>query len=413
MARLMLAIPAALEERIATEAIRHGHSVVARSGSAAEAAEQLRDIRPDVAIVAAAPPFFTQALLSECDELGIRIVALVALDADRRLAASMGLRETVSAAADWPEIEALLRPVIGRDMPSVSQKQRGRVIAVWGPAGAPGRTTIAISIAAEIAAAGYSVALADVDTHSGAIAPSLGLLDEAPGFAAACRLAGGGALTIDEFERVGQRYWSAAGSFWVLTGIGSPSRWPELSPARVTATLEAARDWVDFTVLDTGFSMEHDEELSSDLAAPRRNGATIAALQSADQVVAVASADPIGLARFLRAYADVANLATTSRISVVANRVRASAIGLNPAVQVEQTLSRFGGVLTVALVPHDQSGFDTAVLTARTITDAAPRSSARLAIARFVASRILPEPAPAGQRWGRRKRRLRAATANN
>ena len=72
---------------------------------------------------------------------------------------------------------------------------RGTVVTVWGPGGAPGRSSLAIAIAAELGAAGVYTALGDADTHGASIAPALGLLDEAPGFAAACRLAGAGALT--------------------------------------------------------------------------------------------------------------------------------------------------------------------------------------------------------------------------
>lgn len=268
--------------------------------------------------------------------------------------------------------------------------RRGEVIAVWGPAGAPGRTTIAIALAAELAAEGFSVVLADADTHSGAVAPSLGLLDEAPGFAAACRLAGANALTTAELERVGERYLSPHGSFWVLTGIGRPHRWPELSGERVVATIAACREWVDYTIIDTGFSLENDEELSSDLFGPRRNAATISALREADRVVAVGSGDPVGLSRFLRAHVDLLEVVDAERVTTVMNRIRGSVIGLNPAAQVEQTLRRFGGIVSPGLVPHDQAALDAAILAGKTLRDVAGRSPARLALSRFVAERILP-----------------------
>ena len=61
----------------------------------------------------------------------------------------------------------------------------GRLVAVWGPTGAPGRTTIAVNLAAEAALLGRSALLADADTYGGAVAQVLGLLDEAPGLAGA------------------------------------------------------------------------------------------------------------------------------------------------------------------------------------------------------------------------------------
>jgi len=279
----------------------------------------------------------------------------------------------------------------------------GVVIAVWGPAGAPGRTTLAINIAAEIAAAGHTVVLADVDTYSGSIAPSLGLLDEAPGFAAACRLSGADALTRSEFDRIAHRYNSPRGAFQVLTGIGRPSRWPELSAERVSRTIAALRGWADYVVLDTGFSLESDEEISSDLFAPRRNAATLAALGIADRVVACGLADPVGMARFLRAWGDLTEVISTHRVHVVMNRVRASAVGLGAAGQVSSALRRFGGIEAAVLVPHDQAGVDAAVLTGRTLRDAAPRSPARLGILGFVQRDLLiaPDAAPVRRPWRR------------
>src|SRR5690606_21756712 len=158
-----------------------------------------------------------------------------------------------------------------------------------------------------------------------------------------------------------QRYESPHGGFWVLTGIGRASRWPELSAERVKSTIHHVRDWVDYLVLDTGSSLESDEEIASDLFAPRRNAATITAVGAADRVIAVGSADPVGMSRFLRAHVDVIEAADTPDVTVVMNRVRASAIGLNPHGQVEQTLSRFGGIESPALIPHDLAALDGAV----------------------------------------------------
>ena len=149
------------------------------------------------------------------------------------------------------------------------------------------------------------------------VAPTLGMLDEAPGFAAACRLAGADALTRSELERIAQRYNSPKGAFWVLTGIGRPSRWPELSGERVTKTIQALRDWVDYVVIDTGFNLESDEEISSDLFAPRRNAATVNAIAVADHVVACGLADPVGMARFLRSWVDLGEVLTTESVSEI------------------------------------------------------------------------------------------------
>ena len=394
---MRVVIATASPDALAAEAQRYGHET-----HLAADAEGIREIvsatSVDLAVVSASDRFLTEAVLAHCDSRGVRLIVLIASDAERRYASGLGLYEFADATATWSTLELQLTGAArttAADGTAAPADTRGQVVAVWGPAGAPGRTSIAIGVAAELAEAGYSVALCDVDTHGASIAPALGMLDEAPGFAAACRLAGANALTRTELERIGQRYEVSGGGFWVLTGIGRPSRWPELSGERVKTAVDACRGWVDFTILDTGFSIETDEEISSDLFAPKRNGATIAALRAADTILAVGAADPVGMSRFLRTHVDLIETVETDRVSVVMNKLRASAIGLNPAGQVAQTLARFGGIDAAALVPWDQAGYDAAILSGRTLAEVAPKSPARLAVRQLVHTRLLGSRTPA------------------
>jgi MinD-like ATPase involved in chromosome partitioning or flagellar assembly len=397
MSAIAIAVPVSIEDTLTAQLVRHGHEVVARSDSANELSSVLSASGAVLALVAAEPRYLTDRLITESDALGVRVIALSDGDAGVQLASTLGLLEVVRSEDGWDALQAAIRGHQLSLAPVSGSSERGQVITVWGPAGSPGRTTVAINLAAELAAAGHTVALADVDTHSGSVAPTLGLLDEAPGFAAACRLAGADGLTLEQLERIGQRYLSAHGSFWVLTGIGRASRWPELSAPRVVASLRECRRWVDYTVVDSGFSLENDEEISSDLHAPRRNAATIAALREADQVIAVGAADPVGLSRFLRAHVDLMETLVTDRVTVVMNKVRAGAIGANPAAQVTNSLERFGGIIDPVLIPHDQAALDAAVLSGKTLYDTAAKSAARVAISQLAATRILP-PAPAQAR---------------
>jgi hypothetical protein len=63
----------------------------------------------------------------------------------------------------------------------------GRQLAVWGPTGAPGRSTVALGLAAALARAGLSTLLIDADVYGGSLAQQLGVLDEVSGLLAACR----------------------------------------------------------------------------------------------------------------------------------------------------------------------------------------------------------------------------------
>ena len=402
MARLALALDPSTEDRLLADVIEHGHTVVARLIGWRDLLESLDVLGPEVVVVGAGRGTLSAELLASCDERGIRLIALAGGDGERAHATQLGLHEVLDRSAGWIEIEALVSG--GVPLPSrlgqvdSRQGRAASVIAVWGPAGAPGRTTLAINLAAEIAAAGHTVVLVDADPYGGAIAPSLGLLDEAPGFASACRLAGSDALDRAELERVVQRYSAPRASFDVFTGLVGPSRWPELSRERVTAALGAIRGWVEYVVIDTGFSLEHDEEITSDQFAPRRNASTFACLAAADRVVAIGLADPVGLSRLLRGHSELVDLVEPERIDVVVNRVRTSALGIDAHGQVRQTLRRFAGLADATILPHDGKATDAAILTARTLRDAAPRSPLRTAVRDYVNDSLLPVPEAAVRR---------------
>ncbi|WP_237657137.1 P-loop NTPase [Agreia sp. COWG] len=387
--RIVTCLDTAADDRLVQELSAEGHDLVARVQTAHELIDILRQRQLDGVVVSASGRQLTLEVLAEADEVGIRLVAVAEDDAERRYALSLGLYEVVDSHAPWREVELQLRGGVAIPREAAPERGAGRVIAVWGPAGAPGRSTVAIQLAAELAFRSKSVVLVDADTYGGTIAPALGMLDESPSFAAACRLASHNSLTVPELERVASRYTSPHGAFWILSGIGRPSRWPELGADRVTATIGVCRAWTDYIVVDTGFSLEADEEISSDLFAPRRNAATLAALRQADHVIAVGSADPVGLSRLLRAHVDLLEAIETSEVTMVVNRLRASAVGSNARHQVRQTLQRFGGVDEPIFLPLDVAGADAAVLAGKTIIDAAPRSAIRAGIAQLVDDRIL------------------------
>jgi MinD-like ATPase involved in chromosome partitioning or flagellar assembly len=385
-------------DRLIQEISVAGHDIVARVDTAHELTAALAGRVIDGVVVSATRRQLTLDVLAAADDAGIRLVAVAADDAERRYALSLGLFEVVDARAPWSDVELLLRGGVAVPGGPSTESRAGTVIAVWGPAGAPGRTTVAIQLAAELAFRGRTVALVDADTYGGAIAPSLGMLDESPSFAAACRLASRDSLTVAELERIASRYSSPHSEFWILSGIGRASRWPELGADRVSTVLSTCRRWVDYVIVDTGFNLETDEEIASDMFAPRRNAATLTALRQADRVVAVGAADPVGLSRFLRAHVELLEQVETADISVVINRLRASSVGSNAEHQVRQTLHRFGGLDAAAFVPLDVNAVDAAVLSAQTIHDAAPRSPVRAAIAELVDSSILPPTPQAASR---------------
>jgi len=252
---------------------------------------------------------------------------------------------------------------------------RGAVIAVWGPAGAPGRTTLAAAMAYDLAQQ-EPVILVDVDTYGGAIAQTLGLLDEAPGIAALARASLHGTLTD---ETVARHALSVSPGLRVLSGITRPDRWPELSPSALEPVWELLRKHAAVTIIDCASPLESDEELQYDTRAPQRNGATLSALAAADVVVAIGSAEPVSLQRLvhgLAALEAVVPEATTPRM-VVVNRVRPSVAGVRPREAVADALLRYSGVRKVWTVGWDPRACDAAALAGQALGERAPRSAAR------------------------------------
>ncbi|MEV8266648.1 P-loop NTPase [Microbacterium sp. NPDC076911] len=332
----------------------------------------------------------TAEVVALCDRAATRIVPLCAHDADERVAAVFGLERSLAADASARLVADALATQPQSPAEPTDAHDTPRVIAVWGAAGAPGRSTVAIELAAELARGGKHVALVDADAHAPSIALALGIADEGPGFAAACRQAELGGLDGKELTRISIPLGSTGVD--VLTGLNRPSRWPELSEKRVGKALEVCRSWADFTVVDVSSSLERDEEIVSDLDGPRRNAATLAALRSADVVVAVAGADPVGISRFLRAHADLRATIGATTVRVIANKIRPGALGIDARGQVRRTLERFGGIRDVWFLPLDAKAADAALLASRTIAEQSPKSSLVLGVRRFVGDSLAPPP---------------------
>lgn len=268
------------------------------------------------------------------------------------------------------------RPAASRE-PSSS----GRVLAVWGPAGAPGRTIVATNIAGELAGEGKKVLLVDADTYGASTAAVLGLLDESAGLAQACRLADQGVLDAEALRRAASTVAARPGTFQVLTGLTRADRWTEVRASALTIVLERARQQYEVVVVDTGFCLESDEELSFDSMAPRRNAATLRTLELADTVYAVGAGDAVGVPRLVRGLTELEAAVPQASPVVVMNKVRASAVGRGPERQLREAWERYGPAVDLGiLLPYDRAAADAALLAGELLMEAAPESALRRAI---------------------------------
>jgi len=273
----------------------------------------------------------------------------------------------------------------------------GKVLAVWGPTGAPGRSVVALGLASVAAARGVPTLVIDVDVYGGAQAQMLGLLDESSGLLAAARAANRGQLDVAGLASQAR---AVSPTLRVLSGLPRADRWVELSPVLLRRILEAARSLCALTILDCGFNLELDEEISYDVTAPRRNGATLAALEAADAVVVVGAADPVGLGRLLRGVADLRVQAPEVSPRVVVNRMR-PALGWS-SDEVAAMLWRTTSVQVDAFLPDDPAACDRAVVRGQTLGECASSAKLTKALDRLAGSLLEALDVQAAALTGRR-----------
>ncbi len=242
-----------------------------------------------------------------------------------------------------------------------SAEPGGKVLTVWGPAGAPGRTTVAVNVAAELARRGHSTFLLDADPYGGTVAQHLGVLDEISGLLAAARLANVGRLDGEGLVGLARQ---VAPGLRLLTGLPRADRWTEVRAAAFTGLLQGACGVDEHVVIDTGFNLESEPDL---LEGPvQRNGMTLAALEDADEVLVVGAADPIGMARLARALVELRGRGVDAPLRVVVNRSRAS-LGWKEA-ELRSLLDDFAvGAAGVHLLPDDRAAVDRALVAGRAL----------------------------------------------
>jgi MinD-like ATPase involved in chromosome partitioning or flagellar assembly len=251
-----------------------------------------------------------------------------------------------------------------------SNLARGRLVAVWGPHGSTGRTTVAVNLAAELAASEESVLLVDADTRGASVGQFLGLLDEAPGLLAAVRAAADGRLDTAALSRHTP---VVAPGLSVLPGASDPGRWSEVRPAAFRRVLDVAGASHDWTVVDLPGGLDGTDDGGRDLV-------TRVVLEAADLVLVVGTGDPVGLQRLARTWADLPDAVADALVLPVVNRVRPASLGAAPTRATNALLRRVAGIEDAVLLLHDDA-VDAALLAGRTLAEHLPRSAVRRSLA--------------------------------
>jgi MinD-like ATPase involved in chromosome partitioning or flagellar assembly len=307
---------------------------------------------------------------------------------------TVGLRHVLDADAPIEEILTAVTAAAAGDEEHAGWVQEadaaapgpeGRLVAVWGPSGSPGRSTIAANLAAEAALAGHATVLVDADTYGPSLSQLLGVLDEAPGLVAAARAHDRDTLTE---ETLAALLPVVQQNLRLLSGIGVPARWSELRRGAMDGVWGALRRRGEIVVADIAAVLEEDEELSYDTAAPQRNAAALSTLEAADAVIAVVAADPVSITRLLRDQARLEELGV-GEVHVVVNRVGSPV----PGDRIRELISSRMRVDSLHLLPDDPVACRTASWDGALLSEAAPRSALRRGLREIAAGVLAPEPA--------------------
>lgn len=288
--------------------------------------------------------------------LGRSGVLVAAIGADEARCEALGIRRTLHIG----RIGDIAHDVLVR--PAGAPASHAPVVAVWGPTGAPGRSTVALALASAAAARGVDTVLVDADTYGGALGQLLSVLDDVSGLVAACRAANQGRagealdhlLAIDPALRL-------------LTGLPRADMWPQVRESAFASVLDRVRGDTELVVVDIAAPLE-----TGTGPGPARNQTALQVVAAADLVVVVGRPDPVGLARLVRGVQDLSAVAPGAQHVIAINMMRAS-LGWRER-EVRATVSRLTGTEPVVHLPFDQSALDLAAVKGRAPREAAPSS---------------------------------------
>jgi len=331
-----------------------------------------------LALVAVGLPGLDADVVHTLGACGVRVVAV---EADQKRCVALGITASVARGS-------LASAAVG-EPPSVRvpDAPQGRLVTVWGTGGAPGRSSVSLSLAAAWSAAGRDTVLVDADTDGGSIGQMLAVLDDVSGIMAAARAANNG-----QAQQVGEHLLTIEPRLRLLTGLPRGDMWPHVRLGALEQLLRELRNTAEVVVVDVAAGLD-----SADTSSRRQ--VTRHLVEQADEVLVLGRADPVGLARLVRALHELEEHVPGIVPRVVVTMVRPS-IGWG-AHDIETTVMRLSGVAPTALVPFDQSTLDHALVAGRLPRDVA-RQSPFAAAVQGLAEELLPTPV--GARVGRRAR---------
>lgn len=241
----------------------------------------------------------------------------------------------------------------------------GKIMVVWGTAGAPGRSTLALNLARQLADAGTAVTLVDADITAPSLLLMTGLPVEASGMAAAVTLRNRGELDTHALADLSAQI---GPNLSLLTGLTRADRWRQLTSEAVADVLHTARRNGDVVVdIASGFTDE-DPSLMSFVPSPEDINLDLA--RKADALVLVGRADAVGLMRLHALLGDCLehNVPVSA---IVLNQARDGACGSPSRASLHTVMDTIGFDCPYVIVEHSPV-VDEALLRGASVIDCQP-----------------------------------------
>ncbi len=246
------------------------------------------------------------------------------------------------------------------------------VIAISGPTGSTGKSSLALNLAYEFAELGKKTILVDLDTYSPSISTLLGITEPTAAITGCARLIRQGRFDREQLDRLSVRVNYRKSSFHCLTGLASTRRWGEISQDTVTHLINLCRFEFEIVILDLASHLE--DQLTSPSNPVPRNTATRVALAQCDQAITVLNASQLSMSRYLAVFSELQEIQRNRLI--VLNRS-------DPKPAISRALKTLTKETIFASIPDDQASFELSESEHLPLALARRKSPARNAIAQL------------------------------
>ena len=315
----------------------------------------------DAVIVVGAPRWLDEGDVAEASAARVRALGLPTSPEEIEFLRGIGCELLALGTTPGAVIEHMEKPAREEATTSATDPlPTGKLVAVWGPKGAPGRTRLSIELAYLAGTNGLPTALIDSDTHGGDVAQLLDLPSDVPGLPYLSR------HTDELLALTGNVRWAT-----VIPGVVDPSHGRDVTTEGWRCLTSALRSSHRLTICDLGLGVGMSNPASNGVHVDRRDIAETT-VRDADLVVAVFKGDPVGVKHLLWGLAGLREICDLDEMILIANQVAAG-----DERSVRDAVRRHLGRLPEAFVPFRHERVVEAIRRGRPVGQGGPSEMTR------------------------------------